>query len=62
LTTRWTVQTIKTWHGRKWAILDENRNVVLLNNAVGVAVFPYTKEGLAMARETLAELKRGDRK
>jgi hypothetical protein len=60
LTDRWTVQTIKTWYGRKWAILDENRNVVLLNNATGVAVFPYTKEGLVMARETLAELKRGD--
>lgn len=50
-----TVQTIKTWYGRKWAILDENRNVV--PRGQGVAVFEYSKNGLEQARQALKEMK-----
>jgi hypothetical protein len=52
------IQTIKTWHGRKWAIVDENNNVVQLD-ANRVAVYPYTPEGLIWARAELSELKKG---
>lgn len=52
-----TIRTIKTWHGVKFAIVDESGHVVDLNNTC-VAVYPNTKEGLAQAREVLASLKK----
>lgn len=43
------VQTIKTLHGRKHAVVDANN--VIQNYGRGVAVFDHTKQGLALARE-----------
>lgn len=55
-----TIQTIKTWHGRKHCIVDENKNIIELSvNGLfsKMAVYPHTSEGLSQARAKLAELK-----
>jgi hypothetical protein len=57
-----TIQTIRTWYGTKFAILDENGNVVNViipkSNVNRLAWYSNTKAGLEQAREDLSLLKK----
>ena len=50
------IRTIKTWYGSRFAIVGADGFAIDLDNN-SVAIYPNTKEGLAQAREKLAELK-----
>lgn len=52
----YTIAPINSWYGKRWAVLDENRNVVTVKE--GVTSYPYDKTGLAKARAALKDLRK----
>lgn len=53
----YTLSPINSWYGKRWAVLDENKNVMTTPD--GATSFPYDKAGLARAQKLLKDLRSG---
>lgn len=51
----YTIRVVKSWYGSKYAIVDKNGDTIISDRKV--MQFPQNKEGLALARKYLSELK-----
>jgi hypothetical protein len=50
------IETINTWYGKRWAIVDKAKNAVV-ESKHHLFTFPYTKEGHAECKTAYKELR-----